>query len=57
MRNLLSDLGKEKHRWSGQILDPIDYCGFIGRTHGSQFSPDGIALNGLAFSALAEVEE
>jgi glycine/D-amino acid oxidase-like deaminating enzyme/nitrite reductase/ring-hydroxylating ferredoxin subunit len=30
MRNLLPSLGKEKYRWSGQIQDTLDYCGFIG---------------------------
>ena len=24
------NLGKEVARWSGQVLDTIDYCGFIG---------------------------
>ena len=36
MRNLLPSLGKEKHRWSGQIQDTIDYCGFIGLNPGSK---------------------
>ena len=36
MRNLLPDLGKELHRWSGQIQDTIDYCGFIGFNPGEQ---------------------
>jgi glycine/D-amino acid oxidase-like deaminating enzyme/nitrite reductase/ring-hydroxylating ferredoxin subunit len=30
IRQLLPDLGKEVARWSGQVLDTIDYCGFIG---------------------------
>ena len=36
MRNLLPDLGKELHRWSGQILDTIDYAAFIGLNPGSK---------------------
>jgi glycine/D-amino acid oxidase-like deaminating enzyme/nitrite reductase/ring-hydroxylating ferredoxin subunit len=36
MRNLLPSLGKEKNRWSGQIQDTIDYCGFIGLNPGSK---------------------
>jgi glycine/D-amino acid oxidase-like deaminating enzyme/nitrite reductase/ring-hydroxylating ferredoxin subunit len=36
MRNLLPVLGKEKHRWSGQIQDTIDYCAFIGLNPGSK---------------------
>ena len=31
-----AQLGKEVHRWSGQVLDTIDYCGFIGRNPGSE---------------------
>jgi glycine/D-amino acid oxidase-like deaminating enzyme/nitrite reductase/ring-hydroxylating ferredoxin subunit len=33
-RELISGLGKETHRWSGQVLDTIDYAGFIGRDPG-----------------------
>ena len=36
IRALVPDLGKEVHRWSGQVLDTIDYCGFIGRNPGSE---------------------
>ena len=36
MRNLLSDLGGELHRWSGQIQDTIDFAGVIGRNPGSR---------------------
>jgi glycine/D-amino acid oxidase-like deaminating enzyme/nitrite reductase/ring-hydroxylating ferredoxin subunit len=35
-RELISGLGKETHRWSGQVLDTIDYAGFIGREPGSK---------------------
>ncbi|MBP2434035.1 FAD-dependent oxidoreductase [Bradyrhizobium elkanii] len=35
-RSLISDLGKETHRWSGQVLDTIDYAGFIGRDPGGK---------------------
>jgi hypothetical protein len=31
IRALVPDLGKEVARWSGQVMDTIDYCGFIGR--------------------------
>jgi glycine/D-amino acid oxidase-like deaminating enzyme/nitrite reductase/ring-hydroxylating ferredoxin subunit len=34
-RELISGLGKETHRWSGQVLDTIDYAGFIGRDPGA----------------------
>jgi glycine/D-amino acid oxidase-like deaminating enzyme/nitrite reductase/ring-hydroxylating ferredoxin subunit len=35
-RDLIPDLGQETHRWSGQVLDTIDYAGFIGRDPGSK---------------------
>ena len=35
-RELISGLGKETHRWSGQVLDTIDYAGFIGRDPGGK---------------------
>jgi len=31
IRELIPDLGREVARWSGQVLDTIDYCGLIGR--------------------------
>jgi Rieske Fe-S protein len=34
MRSLLPNLGKETHRWSGMVFEPLDYCGFIGRNPG-----------------------
>ncbi|MBR0698193.1 FAD-dependent oxidoreductase [Bradyrhizobium lablabi] len=33
-RELISGLGRETHRWSGQVLDTIDYAGFIGQDPG-----------------------
>ncbi len=36
IRSLVPALGKEVHRWSGQVMDTIDYCGFIGRNPGSE---------------------
>ena len=35
IRALLSNLGNITHRWSGQVLDPIDYSAFIGRNPGN----------------------
>jgi Rieske Fe-S protein len=34
-RNLIPKLGGVTHRWSGQVLDTIDYAGFIGRNPGN----------------------
>jgi glycine/D-amino acid oxidase-like deaminating enzyme/nitrite reductase/ring-hydroxylating ferredoxin subunit len=35
MRNLLPRLGKQTHRWSGQVLNPVDFTSFTGRNPGS----------------------
>jgi glycine/D-amino acid oxidase-like deaminating enzyme len=35
-RDLMPQLGKETHRWSGQVLETIDYAAFIGRNPGNQ---------------------
>lgn len=31
-RDRLPNLGEVTHRWSGQVLEPIDFTGFIGRS-------------------------
>jgi glycine/D-amino acid oxidase-like deaminating enzyme/nitrite reductase/ring-hydroxylating ferredoxin subunit len=36
IRRLVPKLGKETHRWSGQVLDTIDFCAFIGRNPGNE---------------------
>jgi glycine/D-amino acid oxidase-like deaminating enzyme/nitrite reductase/ring-hydroxylating ferredoxin subunit len=36
IRQLVPDLGQEVYRWSGQVLDTIDYCAFIGRNPGNK---------------------
>ena len=33
-RNLIPKLARSAHRWSGQVLDTIDYAAFIGRNPG-----------------------
>jgi glycine/D-amino acid oxidase-like deaminating enzyme/nitrite reductase/ring-hydroxylating ferredoxin subunit len=35
-RNLIPKLGEVTHRWSGQVLDTIDYAAFIGRNPGNE---------------------
>ena len=35
-RELIPSLGAVTHEWSGQVLDTIDYAGFIGRDPGSE---------------------
>jgi glycine/D-amino acid oxidase-like deaminating enzyme len=36
IRTLLPSVGKQVHRWSGQVLDTIDYSAFIGRNPGNE---------------------
>ena len=36
MRNLLPSIGRERNRWSGQVLDTIDYAAFIGKNPGNR---------------------
>jgi glycine/D-amino acid oxidase-like deaminating enzyme len=55
MRDLLPDLGNEMHRWSGQIQDTIDYCGFIVRNPGEKrtFICTGDSGQGVTHGAVA----
>ena len=55
IRQLVPDLGNEVHRWSGQVLDTMDYCGFIGRSPGSEnvFVATGDSGQGMTHGALA----
>lgn len=55
IRSLIPELGKEVHRWSGQVMDTIDYCGFIGRNPGSEhaFVVTGNSGQGMTHGALA----
>ncbi|WP_271898309.1 FAD-dependent oxidoreductase [Candidatus Phyllobacterium onerii] len=55
IRALVPDLGAETTRWSGQVLDTIDYCGFIGRSPGSNnvFISTGDSGQGMTHGALA----
>lgn len=36
IKTLVPELGAERYRWSGQVMDTLDYCGFIGREAGSE---------------------
>jgi glycine/D-amino acid oxidase-like deaminating enzyme/nitrite reductase/ring-hydroxylating ferredoxin subunit len=55
IRQLVPDLGREVHRWSGQVLDTVDYCGFIGRNPGSEkiYVVTGDSGQGMTHGALA----
>lgn len=35
-RDRLPDLREVTHRWSGQVLEPVDFAGFIGRSPGEE---------------------
>jgi glycine/D-amino acid oxidase-like deaminating enzyme len=34
-RGIVPDAGAVTHRWSGQVMEPVDYAAFIGRNPGS----------------------
>jgi hypothetical protein len=55
IRALLPELGKEVHRWSGQVLDTVDYSAFIGRNPGNKniFIVAGDSGQGMTHGALA----
>jgi Rieske Fe-S protein len=55
IRRLVPALGAEVHRWSGQVLETFDYCGFIGRNPGNQrtFIACGDSGQGMTHGVLA----
>ena len=55
IRALVPELGKEVNRWSGQVLDTIDYCGFIGKNPGSEkvFVATGDSGQGMTHGVVA----
>jgi glycine/D-amino acid oxidase-like deaminating enzyme/nitrite reductase/ring-hydroxylating ferredoxin subunit len=56
-RQLVPATGGEAARWSGQVLDTIDYCGFIGRNPGNRrvFVATGDSGQGMTHGALAGI--
>ena len=66
-RARFAGLGHVTHRWSGQVLEPVDYAGFVGRDpdHDHVYlvtgdSGQGItngAIGGLLIAALLEDED
>jgi hypothetical protein len=54
-RDRLPNLGEVTHRWSGQVLEPADYVGFIGRSPNSDrvFLVSGDSGQGITNGALA----
>jgi glycine/D-amino acid oxidase-like deaminating enzyme/nitrite reductase/ring-hydroxylating ferredoxin subunit len=57
IRQLVPDLGKEVCRWSGQVMDTIDYCAFIGRNPGSEnvFVVTGDSGQGMTHGVLSSL--
>ena len=55
IRALVPTLGDAVHRWSGQILETIDYCGFIGQNPGNKhvYVATGDSGQGMTHGALA----
>jgi glycine/D-amino acid oxidase-like deaminating enzyme/nitrite reductase/ring-hydroxylating ferredoxin subunit len=57
IRALLPKLGNITHRWSGQILDPVDYSAYSGRNPGNQniFVHTGDSGQGLTHGVAASL--
>jgi glycine/D-amino acid oxidase-like deaminating enzyme/nitrite reductase/ring-hydroxylating ferredoxin subunit len=55
IRALVPGLGKEVNRWSGQVLDTTDYCGFIGKNPGTKniFVATGDSGQGITHGVVA----
>jgi glycine/D-amino acid oxidase-like deaminating enzyme/nitrite reductase/ring-hydroxylating ferredoxin subunit len=55
IRSLVPDLGKIVHRWSGQVMETIDYCAFIGRNPGNEniYVITGDSGQGMTHGALS----
>lgn len=54
---LYFSVSQVRHRWSGQILEPVDGLPFIGRTSGSNncYVATGFSGNGLTFGTISGV--
>ena len=57
IRGLVPNLGKETHRWSGQVMDTIDYSGFIGKNPDNDniYIVTGDSGQGMTHGALAGI--
>jgi nitrite reductase/ring-hydroxylating ferredoxin subunit len=57
IRSLVPELGRETHRWSGQVLDTLDYCAHIGRNPGNQniFVATGDSGQGITHGVAASL--
>ncbi|MBV8775915.1 MAG: FAD-dependent oxidoreductase, partial [Alphaproteobacteria bacterium] len=57
IRDRVPKLGKVTHRWSGQVMEPVDGVGFIGRNPGQArvFIATGDSGQGITGGALAGI--
>lgn len=57
IKTLVPELGPERYRWSGQVMDTLDYCGFIGREAGSErvFVSTGDSGQGITHGVVASL--
>ena len=56
-RKIIPQLGRETARWSGQVMETFDYCGFIGKSPGryNMFIVTGDSGQGMTHGALAGI--
>ncbi len=57
IRTLVPALGGESHRWSGQVMNTLDHCGYIGRDPDSDrvFLATGDSGQGMTHGVLAGI--
>ncbi|CAN7622699.1 FAD-dependent oxidoreductase [Bosea sp. LjRoot237] len=57
IRVLVPELGPELYRWSGQVMDTLDYCAFIGRESGRErtFVTTGDSGQGMTHGVVASL--
>lgn len=57
IRTLAPQLGRERHRWSGQVMETLDYAAFIGRESGSEriFVATGDSGQGMTHGVAASL--
>ncbi|MBY3584340.1 FAD-dependent oxidoreductase [Rhizobium bangladeshense] len=56
-RRLIPNIGAETHRWSGQVMETIDYAAFIGRNPGNErvFVITGDSGEGMTHGVVASL--
>ncbi|MER9632066.1 FAD-dependent oxidoreductase [Mesorhizobium sp. M0296] len=54
-KGLVADIGAEANRWSGQVMETVDYAGFIGRNpgNGHVFVATGDSGQGITHGVVA----